>query len=230
MDKLAIVTGAFGALGTAVARYLRDTGWQLALIDSAASTPDSSQRDFGKELLIAGVDLAKWPQAQAAVAAVVAQRGRVDALVNIAGGFRWERIQDGDPAAWDAMYETNLKTTFHTCKAAIPSLIAQAAGRIVNIGAAAAGKAALGMGPYAASKAAVLRLTEALADELKDRGTTVNALLPGIIDTAANRQAMPEADFARWVSPSSVAKVIGFLLSEDSQPITGAGIPVTGRL
>jgi NAD(P)-dependent dehydrogenase (short-subunit alcohol dehydrogenase family) len=230
VDKLAIVTGAFGALGTAVARYLRDTGWQLALIDSAASTPDSSQRDFGKELLIAGVDLAKWPQAQAAVAAVVAQRGRVDALVNIAGGFRWERIQDGDPAAWDAMYETNLKTTFHTCKAAIPSLIAQAAGRIVNIGAAAAGKAALGMGPYAASKAAVLRLTEALADELKDRGTTVNALLPGIIDTAANRQAMPEADFARWVSPSSVAKVIGFLLSEDSQPITGAGIPVTGRL
>ena len=113
---------------------------------------------------------------------------------------------------------------------ALPHLLANPAGRIVNIGAGAAFKAGAGMGAYAAAKAGVARLTEALAAELLDRGVTVNAILPSIIDTPPNRADMPDADFTRWVRPEQIAATIGFLLSADAQAITGASIPVTGRV
>jgi NAD(P)-dependent dehydrogenase (short-subunit alcohol dehydrogenase family) len=117
-----------------------------------------------------------------------------------------------------------------SCQAALPYLLQSGSGRIVNIGAMAAAKAAAGMGAYAASKAGVARLTEALADELKDRHVTVNAILPSILDTPRNRLDMPQADFTRWVKPVEAAEVIAFLVSDAARAVTGALIPVAGRV
>jgi NAD(P)-dependent dehydrogenase (short-subunit alcohol dehydrogenase family) len=191
--------------------------------------PDGFAREFAAHLVLPGVDLSKADATQAMVAQVVARCGGLDAVVNIAGGFRWETVADGDPATWDALFTMNLKTALHVCKASLPHLLGRDGARIVNVGAGAAAKATAGMGAYAASKAGVLRLTEALADETKDRGLTVNAVLPGIIDTPANRKDMPQADFSRWVAPQALADVVAFLLSDAARAITGVGIPVTGR-
>jgi len=128
------------------------------------------------------------------------------------------------------MFDVNVKTALNASKAVLAHVSARGAGRIVNIGAMAALKAGTGMGAYTASKSAVMRLTEALADELKDKGVTVNAILPSIIDTPQNRADMPKADFARWVTPEQIAGVIAFLLSQDAQCITGALVPVAGRV
>jgi len=229
-DKTVIVTGAFGALGRVVARTLAAQGARLALVDAAGTVPEALAGEFADQLLLPGVDLASQAATQAMVASVVAHHGALDAVVNIAGGFRWETVADGDPATWDALFTVNVKTTLHVCRASLPHLLDRPSARIVNIGAGAAGKAAAGMGAYAASKAGVLRLTEALAEETKDRGLTVNAILPGIIDTPANRKDIPQADVSRWVTPEAVADVIAFLLSDAARAVTGAGIPVMGRL
>jgi NAD(P)-dependent dehydrogenase (short-subunit alcohol dehydrogenase family) len=128
------------------------------------------------------------------------------------------------------MFDVNVKTTVNATKAALHHLTKRTGGRIVNIGAMAGLKAAMGMGAYAASKAGVMRLTEALAEELKDKGATVNAILPSIIDTPQNRADMPDADFTRWVTPEQIGGVIAFLLSKEAQCVTGALIPVAGRV
>jgi len=229
-DKTVIVTGAFGALGRVVARTLAAQGAMLALLDAAPTVPEALAAEFANHLLLPGVDLASQAATQVAVAQAVARYRTLDAVVNIAGGFRWETVADGDPATWDALFTVNVKTTLHVCRASLPHLLERQGGRIVNIGAGAAGKAAAGMGAYAASKSGVLRLTEALAEETKDRGLAVNAILPGIIDTPANRKDMPQADVSRWVTPEAVADVVAFLLSDAARAITGAGIPVMGRL
>ena len=158
-------------------------------------------------------------------ASIKAKFGRLDALLNIAGGFQWDTIADGKVESWDRMYAMNLKTALNACKAALPYLLASGAGRIVNVGAGSALHAASGMGPYAASKSAVHRLTESLADELKLKGVTVNAVLPSIIDTAQNRRDMPKADFSRWVAPADLAAVMLFLASDEAKAVTGALIP-----
>jgi NAD(P)-dependent dehydrogenase (short-subunit alcohol dehydrogenase family) len=157
-----------------------------------------------------------------------AAAGSIDALLNIAGGFAWERLDGGDAATWDRMYALNLKTALNATKAALPHLVASN-GAIVNVGAAGALKAGAGMGAYAASKSGVHRLTESLADELKGR-VRVNAVLPSILDTPQNRKDMPKADFSAWVQPDDLAKVMLFLASEDARAITGALVPVTGRV
>src|SRR4249919_2813485 len=217
--RVVAITGAFGALGSAVVRAALAEGAQVAATDRAPAprTPLEGAALFGD----AG--------ARAAVDGILARFGRLDALVNIAGGFRWEQLAEGSLDSWNAMYELNLRTAVAACRAALPHL-PSGRGRIVNIGAAGAQKAGAGMGAYAASKAGVARLTEALAEELKDRGITVNAVLPSIIDTPANRADMPKADFTRWVQPEQLADVIVFLLSAKAQAITGALLPVTGRV
>jgi NAD(P)-dependent dehydrogenase (short-subunit alcohol dehydrogenase family) len=229
-DKVVIVTGAFGALGQVVARRLADDDARVALVDAAHAAPGSVQAAHAGELVLSGVDLSDFSAARAMVAKVLERYRRVDGLVNVAGGFRWETIAEGNIDTWDLMYTLNLKTALHACKAALPALLDSGNGRIVNIGAGAASKSASGMGAYTASKAGVLRLTEALAEEGKDRGLNVNAVLPGIIDTPANRMDMPFADFTRWIKPQEVADVVAFLMSNAAQAITGVGIPVTGRL
>jgi NAD(P)-dependent dehydrogenase (short-subunit alcohol dehydrogenase family) len=180
-------------------------------------------------LLFGGIDLAQEDAANSVMQRIVAAAGRLDGLVNVAGGFRFDKLEGGALETWDYLYRMNVRTAVVSCKAALPFLVKSGAGRIVNIGALGATKASAGMGPYAASKAGVARLTEALADELKDRGVTVNALLPSTIDTPRNRLDMPDADSSRWVSPSAIAEVIAFLLSDGARAVTGALIPVAGR-
>jgi NAD(P)-dependent dehydrogenase (short-subunit alcohol dehydrogenase family) len=182
-----------------------------------------------RRLLLGGIDLARFDAAERAMQSVIAQFGGIDVLVNIAGGFRWQTLEQGDLGGWDQMYEVNLKTAVTATKAALSAIIRSPAGRIINIGAGAAAKAGAGMGAYTASKAGVQRLTESLSEELKDRGVTVNAILPGTIDTPQNRADMPSADHSRWVAPEAIADVIVFLASDAARAVTGAALPVFGR-
>lgn len=223
--KCVAVTGGFGTLGAAVGAALTAAGARVALLDRAPAPPNASA-----VYAAGGVDLTSADGANGAIAQVVAQLGRLDAVVNVAGGFRWETLADGSVDTWDLLYQINLRTAVNTVRAALPHLTANGGGSIVSIGALASTKAALGMGAYAASKAGVARLTEALAEELKDKGVTVNAILPSIIDTAPNRDDMPDADFSRWVKPAEIADLIVFLLSDRARSITGASIPIVGRV
>lgn len=229
--RIIAVTGAFGVLGEVVATAAVAQGARVALIDFNTVPPDRLLEACGIDALVqTGADLADPDQAAKALDAIGARFGRLDALINIAGGFRWQTLQDGDPAVWDMLYAMNVKTAANASRAALPWLRKSAAGRIVNVGAMGAIKSAAGMGAYGASKAGVHRLTESLAEELKGEGITVNAVLPSIIDTPANRADMPDADFSAWVSPADLAKVMLFLASPDARAVTGALLPVTGRV
>lgn len=225
-----VVTGAFGNLGMAVARTFREQGAAVALLDHTQPPARVSAEFPAPHCVLGAVDLAHVAGAGTAMETVGATLGSIDVLVNIAGGFSWQTLEQGDVEAWDAMFAVNLKTAVVSTKAALPRLLESAAGRIINVGAGAAARpAGAGMGAYTASKAGVHKLTESLAEELKDRGITVNAVLPGIIDTPRNRADMPKADFARWVQPEAIASVIAFLASEQAAAVTGALIPVYGR-
>ena len=226
--QVVAVTGGFGSLGASVARVIVSAGARVALIDRAEGS--KAPPDLATGLALGGVDLGSGDSARAAIAQIIARFGRLDALVNVAGGFRWEKIDEGSIDTWDQLYQMNLRTAVNASQAALPHLLASTNGRIVNVGALAAAKAGAGMGAYAASKAGIAKLTEALAEELKDRAVTVNAVLPSIIDTAANRADMPEADFSRWVKPEQIADLIVFLLSDRARAITGALIPIAGRM
>src|SRR3990167_7651992 len=224
-DRVFVITGGFGVLGQAVARAALASGARVALIDFA---PEGRGLP-GSVLAIGGVDLSDQARAEAAMTRIVAELGGLDVLVNVAGGYVWQTLADGDLAAWSRMFTLNTLTCATACKAALPHLLAAKAGRIVNVGAGGAVKAAAGMGAYAASKAGAHRLTESLADELKGR-VTVNAVLPSIIDTPANRADMPDADFAAWVTADEVAQAILWLASEAASGVTGALLPVSGRV
>jgi NAD(P)-dependent dehydrogenase (short-subunit alcohol dehydrogenase family) len=226
-SKKIVVTGAFGALGVAVVGAVRAAGAQVACIDIAPAVQAPGACAGG--VLIGAVDLASPEAATQALDAAVTQLGGLHGIVNVAGGFRWQKIAEADVATWDFMFNLNVRTALNAIRAALPHLPTPG-GRIVNLGAAGAIKAATGMGAYAAAKAGIAKLTEALADELKHTGATVNAVLPSIIDTPANRAEMPNADFASWVRPDQVADLIVFLLSERAAAITGALIPITGRV
>jgi len=227
-NKRVAITGAFGTLGTAVVGRALAEGALVAALDHAAAPKSPSE--FGDAVLIGGVDLAEAQGAKSALAQAAEALGGLDALVNIAGGFAWEKIEGSSLDTWDRMFRMNLLTAVAASQAALPWVLKSPSGRIVNIGAAGAIKAELGKGAYAASKSGVMRFTEALAEELKERGITVNALLPSIIDTPPNRADMPDADFARWVRPEQIGDAIVFLLSDRAQAITGALIPVVGRV
>jgi NAD(P)-dependent dehydrogenase (short-subunit alcohol dehydrogenase family) len=225
--KRIVVTGAFGALGAAVVAAAKSAGARVACIDVvAAAKAPSACADC---TVLGEVDLSSEEATANALQTAAAQLGSVDGLVNAAGGFHWEKLEGGTLATWDLMFDINVRTAVNATRAALPFLKASG-GRIVNIGAGGAVKAAAGMGPYAAAKAGIAKLTEALADELKDHGVTVNAVLPSIIDTPRNRTDMPNADFQRWVRPEQVADLIVFLLSERASAITGALIPISGRV
>jgi NAD(P)-dependent dehydrogenase (short-subunit alcohol dehydrogenase family) len=225
--RTVVVTGGFGFLGGALAARLVKEGARVVLVDRSA-VPAQALPDVA--LALGGVDLGSPESAGAAFSRIAGELGGIDALVNVAGGFVWETVEAGSIESWDRMYGMNLRTAVVASQAVLPHLLAKGAGRLVNVGALAASKAATGMGAYAASKAGVARLTEALAEELKDKGVTVNAVLPSIIDTPTNRADMPDADATRWVSADALAAVIAFLLSDDASAVTGALIPVCGRV
>lgn len=222
-DRVIAITGGHGVLGRAVVEAALTEGLKVAVIDHATHPAPEGVLEVG------GVDLTDPAQAERAVAAVVDRFGRLDALLNIAGGFVWQTVDDAEPA-WDRMHALNVTTALNASRATLGHLKGSPEGRIVNVGSAAALKAGAGMGAYGAAKAGVHALTQALAEELKDTSVTVNAVLPSIIDTPANRQDMPKADPAQWVAPTDLAAVILFLASPASRAMTGALVPVTGRV
>ena len=225
----AIVTGAAGNLGAAVAAAFAAAGANLVLVDHRR---EHLEKTFGSEneaKVFAQVDLLDQAQVDAAAADAVRRFGRIDAVCNIAGGFHMgEAVHETADRDWNFMFDVNARTLLHVARAVVPHMLAAGGGRIVNVGAFAAQKGGARMGAYAASKSTVIRLTESMAAELRERNINVNCVLPTIIDTPQNRASMPDVDPARWVAPADLAQVILFLASPAARAIHGAAIPVTG--
>lgn len=231
LHRTILVTGASGHLGRAVVQHFADRGAQLALLDLAAS--DWSLADPkglpAERWLALPADLLNREQTAQAVDKVLQRFGRIDALINLAGGFAMgEPVHATSDETWDLLFNLNTRTLLNAVRATVPHLLAQRSGKIVNIGAASAQQGLGQMGAYCASKSAVIRITESMAAELREQGINVNCVLPTILDTPANRAAMPEADPTRWVAPADLAAVIAFLASDAARAIHGAALPVRG--
>lgn len=230
--RVALVTGAGGNLGRAVAQAFAQQGARLALVDlqNAALEESRTALPAVAETLLVAANLID-PAAVADMTERVRRHfGRIDILANIAGGFTMgPPLHETEDRDWDSMLDLNARTVFNVCRAAIPHMLEQGGGRIVNVSARAAREGKARMGPYCASKAAVITLTETLAAEHKQANINVNCILPGTIDTPQNRAAMPDADFSRWVPPAALADVVLFLCSEAARCVTGAAIPVYGQ-
>ncbi len=228
--KIAVITGAGGHLGKAVSELLYSEEAKLALIDQTRSKLEriSKNMDLNKVLLLEG-DLSDEQTVKKVVTEIVSYYGRIDLLVNIVGGFTMgPPIQETSEDDLDQMLKLNLKPTFLMSKHVVPIMTRQKSGKIVNIGAKPALRGVANMAPYSIAKSAVISLTESLSDEVKELGINVNAVLPSIIDTPVNRKEMPDANFNKWVKPNELARVIAFLLSNDSDPIHGVALPVFG--
>jgi NAD(P)-dependent dehydrogenase (short-subunit alcohol dehydrogenase family) len=219
--RVVIVTGAAGVVGRAVTEFFTARGARMALLDIASLEAPRH--------LAVQCELTDPEACRGAVRRIVDSLGRVDVLVNVAGGFamgpRVHELSDDD---WDAMMDVNVRTMLNMVRAVVPEMLGAGRGRIVNVGAGAGQRGIARLGAYSAAKSAVIRLTEALADELKADGVNVNCVLPSIIDTPRNRLDMPDADFSRWVKPAEIAAVIGFLASDAASAIHGAAVPVVG--
>lgn len=231
-NKVAIITGGTGGLGKAVVSAFIEEGAKVVctyLIDKELKDCQSLIEVYKTEFYPVKADVTKEKQVTTTVAKACKKFGRIDILANIVGGFAYAEIVDTDEETWDRMIAMNLKSAFLCSKAVLPHMIGQNYGKIINVSSRPGLKGSAGVGAYAASKAAVMNLTETIADEMKGCDINVNAILPGTIDTPGNRKAMPEADFSKWVKPEEIAKVMVFLVSDDSKPISGAGIPVYGK-
>jgi NAD(P)-dependent dehydrogenase (short-subunit alcohol dehydrogenase family) len=229
-DQVALVTGASGALGSVVARRLLEAGARLVLPDRQPEKLRALFPESDLERIVAeACDVTDAGSVEALVRTAEARCGRIDLLCNIAGGFRGGTpVHQSDVETWDFLMNLNARAVFLVCRAVVPVLLRSGGGRIVNVASRGALAGDAGVAAYSASKAAVLRLTESLSAELKGQGVRVNAVLPGTIDTAANRSAMPDADTGLWVDPEALADVILFLLSDAARAVQGAAIPVYG--
>jgi len=226
--KTVLITGAAGNLGRAVGSAFGALGANLVLVDRRREDLEA-HGSAGPHCLMAGTDLLSQTAVRNTVDSALERFGRIDVLCNIAGGFRMgEAVHECPDETFDFLFDINTRSLLHCVRAVVPQMIANGGGKVVNIGAFAAQKGAAYMGAYSASKAAVIRLTESMAGELREKGINVNCVLPTIIDTPQNRSAMPEADPARWVSPHDLAQVIVFLASDAARAIHGAALPVTG--
>lgn len=220
--RTVLITGANGILGRAVAGRAAALGASLVL---AGRSFEGDAPDRHPRARFLALDLAE----PGALAAALADVGRIDALFNIAGGFAMgEASYEPGGVQWDAMFRVNVATLRQSLQAVIPGMIAQHRGAVVNVGALSALRGAAAMSAYVASKSVVMRLTESLSAEVRQHGINVNAVLPSILDTPSNRTAMPDADPARWVAPSDLANVICFLGSDAARAIHGALVPVAG--
>ncbi len=229
MTRTALITGAAGHLGRAVAAAFEAEGANLVLLDRTRARLDAAYGGDSPSRLLLACDLLDGAQVQAAVDGAIGRYGSIDVLCNIAGGFRMgEAVHETSDVTWAALFDLNGRTLLHAVRAVVPTMQLRGGGKVINVGAASAQRGLAQMGAYTASKAVVIRLTEAMAAELRDQGINVNCVLPSIIDTPDNRAVMPEADPARWVAPADLASVIRFLASDAARAVHGAAIPVTG--
>jgi NAD(P)-dependent dehydrogenase (short-subunit alcohol dehydrogenase family) len=225
--KTCLITGAAGNLGRAVAAAFASAGASLILVDlddkvlRSAYARDDERKAFIRADLLDAASVTK--------ALANARFDRIDVLCNIAGGFRMGHpVHETPEDIWELMLDLNAKSVINTARAVVPKMLAAGYGKIVNIGAVAGLRGGAKMGAYSASKSAVIRLTESMSAELRDKGINVNCVLPSVIDTPQNRADMPSADPRRWVAPEALADVVLFLASDAARAIHGAAIPVTG--
>ncbi|MCG6940361.1 MAG: SDR family oxidoreductase [Thiohalocapsa sp.] len=230
--QVAVVTGAAGNVGTALCNKLAAAAASIALLDR---DPDAMARVLnglpaGANAASFAVDLLDADSVSGCIADVQKRFGRIDILANVAGGFAMgPTLDETDDATWNLMLDLNARSVFHTARAVLPLMRAGGYGRIVNVAARAALKGQGHMGPYCASKAAVMSLTESMAAETKHLDINVNCILPGTVDTPQNRAAMPDADHDTWVPPEALADVMLFLASNAARCVSGAAVPVYGR-
>lgn len=228
-EIVVMVTGAAGNLGAAVVNEFTANGARVVFVErdlDARVSPDGNTD--GKDLKIGAIDLADPAACQDAVRRTLDAFGRIDVLVNTVGGFRTGPVHETGLDQWDQLFQMNARTAYAISAAVLKPMREAAYGRIVHIAAAPGLKAGANQAAYAASKAAVIRLTEAIAAENRDLRITANCILPGTIDTPQNRAAMPNARTDGWVQPADIAKLIGFLVSPAGGIVTGAAIPATG--
>jgi NAD(P)-dependent dehydrogenase (short-subunit alcohol dehydrogenase family) len=223
-DRCVMITGAAGNLGRAVAGAFGALGARLVLLDRQRG----GLKDDQKTLFIQ-TDLLDPASVRAAVDKAIARFGRIDVLCNLAGGFRMgPAVHETPDADWNFLLDLNARSVLQMARAVVPVMLEAGGGRIVNVGAYAAQKGVAQMGAYVASKSAVIRLTETMAAELREKNINVNCVLPTIIDTPENRASMPDADPKRWVAPQDLAQAIVFLASDRARAIHGAALPITG--
>jgi NAD(P)-dependent dehydrogenase (short-subunit alcohol dehydrogenase family) len=226
--KVIIVTGAAGNVGSALAKLLASRGARVAAVDTVKDRLDTvvTTLEGGDHLALSEHDLTDFAASEALIARVQSTCGRLDGVGTTVGGFAMAKIADAELDQWDAMFNQNVKTTWNIYRAAVPAMRRVGGGALVGIGSAAGLRGSGQMAAYSATKSAVMRLTESLADELRSDHIRVNAVLPTTIDTPQNREAMPKADMSRWVRPSEVAEAMAFLLSDAASGVTGALLPV----
>jgi NAD(P)-dependent dehydrogenase (short-subunit alcohol dehydrogenase family) len=223
-NRTVLLTGAAGNLGRAVADAFLRAGENLVLLD----VKRGNLRDGDHQFFVA-TNLLDPAGVQAAVDQAMQRYKRIDVLCNIAGGFRMGApVHETSEKDWTFLMDLNARTVLNTAHAVVPHMLKAGGGKIVNVGAFAAQKGVAQMGAYVASKSAVIRLTETMAAELREKNINVNCVLPTIIDTPENRTAMPDADPKRWVAPAALAEVILFLASDAARAVHGAALPVTG--
>lgn len=231
--QVALITGGTGNLGQAVTLAFYQAGGMLVPVDRAVGKLEviyPGLAGSARAYLAEGVDVTDPAAVEQVVQETLRRFGKIDILVNTVGGYRaGTPVHETPVETWDFMMSLNARSAFVMSRAVIPAMLKQGRGKIVNVSASSALKGSANSAAYAASKSAVARLTESMAEEYKRQGINVNAILPGTIDTPQNREAMPKSDFSLWVKPEAIAQVILFLASEDASPIHGALIPVYGK-
>jgi len=231
--QVAVITGAAGNLGVATAKAFQRAGARTVLVDRSQCRLGQTYADLvgsRDHLLAGGVDLTDAASVSRMVDQARERFGRLDVLVNTVGGFRGGKpVHEDDPENWDFLFAVNVRTTLECCRAVIPHMLRAGRGKLVNVASRGALAGDGGFSAYSAAKSAVVRLTESLADELKQSGIIVNCVLPGTIDTPQNRQERPSADHGKWVEPAAIADVILFLTSDTARAVSGAAIPVFGK-
>ena len=231
-NKVIVLTGAAGNLGRATASALDSAGAHLSLLDRNAEHLEAVAGELtslANHLLLDAVDVTEVESVKNAIGQVLTRYGRIDGLVHTVGGYKaGDPVHETSMTTWEGMLELNARSAFIMTQAVIPTMLEQGSGRIITIGARPGLRGIANAAAYAASKSAVIRLTESLAAELKHHGINSNCIVPGTIDTPQNREAFPNAKHERWVRPEDIASVIVFLLSEGARAIHGATIPVLG--
>lgn len=231
-NRVVVLTGAAGNLAGAVIQALRGSGARLALFDHRKGRLAEMYPELSGDahcLFVESVDLTDEIAVQNGLDQVIDRFGQVDVLINAAGGYSGGKsLEETTIDTWERMLDLNARTVFITSRAVVPTMRNQGGGSIVNVGARPGVEGVKNAAAYSASKSAVLRLTESLSAEVKHAGIHVNAVMPGTIDTPQNREAMPDANFDRWVEPAAIADVILFLASDAARGIYGALVPVYG--
>lgn len=224
--KIALVTGANGGLGSHVTKALLDAG---ATVVGLAPQIQQSQFDHANFTALPA-NLDSLNSARKAVDTVISRFGKIDVLAHLVGGFAGgTAVVDTDDATFQRMFDLNVNAAFHMLRAVLPQMRKAGSGRIIAIGSRASENPGATVGVYSASKSALVSLIRTVALENKDVGITANVILPGTIDTPANRKAMPGADIAHWVQPASIASLIVWLAGDSGKDVTGAAIPVYGQ-